>query len=168
MSNWVDEMIASYTAYRRNLSEMKKYLNPENTKDAEDERMINSMIRDMSESIEWLETGRDPKVMKGIHVDSIYHVQMMDNMDLIPDIMEQLEEESINERHLFMTKDEKIIMSEILNSLSLRERQCYFLHVGHKKSFGEIANELGISRSTVQTHITRAKSKVGNKIKDVS
>lgn len=165
MSNWVDEMIASYTTHRRSLSEMKRSLNPENLKDAEDEKMINSMIRDMSETIEWLETGRDPKVRKGVHVESIYHVTSYADVDLIPDIMEQLEEkDDINERELFMTKDEKIIMSEILNSLSLRERQCYFLHVGHGKSFGEIAKDLGISRSTVQTHITRAKSKIGDKV----
>lgn len=167
MSNWVDEMIVSYTEYRRELSRMKSNLNPENPKDAEDEKLINSMIRDMSEDIEWMETGRDPKVMKGIHVDSIYHVQSYGNMDLIPDIIEQLEDDDINDRHIFMTKDEKIIMGDIIKTLSARERQCYFLHVGHKKSFREIANELGISRSTVQTHITRAKNKVENKIKDV-
>ncbi len=166
MTNWVDDMLASYTEHRRELARMKRNLNPENPKDAEDEKMINSMIRDMSESIEWLETGRDPKVMKGVHVDSVYHVRSYENMDLIPDIAEQLEDDDINNRRLFMTKDEKMIMADILKSLSLRERQCYILHVGHKKSFGEIASELGISRSTVQTHITRAKSKVESKIKD--
>lgn len=164
MSGWVDEMIASYTEHRRELSRMKQYLNPENNKDAEDEKLINSMIRDMSESIEWLETGRDPKFRKGVHVDSIYQVQSYGNMDLIPDIMEQLEEDDINQRHIFMTKDEKIIMGDIIKTLSARERQCYFLHVGHKKSMGEIASELGISKSTVQTHITRAKSKVKSHI----
>ncbi len=167
MSNWVDEMIASYTEHRRQLSQMKRYLNPENPKDAEDEKMINSMIRDMSESIEWLETGRDPKVMKGIHVDSVYHVRSYENMDLIPDIAEQLEDDDINNRRLFMTKDEKMIMADILKSLSLRERQCYILHVGHKKSMGEIAIELGVTKSTVQTNITRARSKVKNRIKEV-
>ncbi len=164
MSNWVDEMIASYTDYRRELSQMKKDLNPENNDDAEAEKMINSMIRDMSESIEWMETGRDPKVQKGIHVDSIYHVKSYGDMDLIPDIIEQLEEESINERELFMTKDEKIIMGEIIQLLSARERQCYFLHVGHKKSMGEIAVELGVSKSTVQTNITRARNKMKSRV----
>lgn len=168
MDNWVDEMIASYTAHRRTLSEMKRNLNPENSKDAEDEKLINSMIRDMSETIDWLETGRDPKVRKGVHVNSIYHVQSYEDIDLIPDIIEQLEEDDINNRHLFMTKDEKIIMSEILNILSLRERQCYFLHVGHGKSLGEIATEIGVSKSTVQTHINRAKSKIKEKVKDAS
>lgn len=169
MSNWVDELIASYTAHRKTLSEMKRNLNPENLKDANDEKVINGMIRDMSETIEWLETGRDPVYQKGVHVNSIYHVTTYADMDLIPDIVEQLEEkDDINERHLFMTRDEKIIMSEIINSLSLRERQCYFLHVGHGKSLGEIATEIGVSKSTVQTHINRAKAKIKNKVNEAS
>ena len=90
MSNWVDELIASYTAHRKTLSEMKRNLNPENLKDANDEKVINGMIRDMSETIEWLETGRDPKVRKGVHVESIYHVTSYADVDLIPDIMDIL------------------------------------------------------------------------------
>ncbi|MEK4025800.1 sigma-70 family RNA polymerase sigma factor [Sporosarcina sp. FSL W7-1283] len=168
MTSWVGEMIVSYTENRRALAELKRGLNPENPKDAEDEAMINSMIRDMSESIDWLRTGKDPKVMKGIHVDSVYHVRSYENVDLIPDIERELREENdINKKHLFMTSEEKIIMSEILASFSERERICYLLHVGHKKSFAEIANELGISRSTVQTHITRAKNKVKQKSPEV-
>src|SRR5690606_14478724 len=102
------------------------------------------------------------------HIDAIYHVRSYGNMDLIPDIEEELRAENdINKRHVFMTKEEKIILSEILCSFSQRERICYLLHVGHNKSYGEIANELGISRSTVQTHITRAKAKVKQRMKEV-
>jgi positive control factor len=43
--------------------------------------------------------------------------------DLIPDITEQLDD--VNEKQLYMTKEEKIIMADILSSFSLRERQCY-------------------------------------------
>lgn len=165
MSNWVDEMIASYTAHRRNLSEMKRYLNPENPKDAEDEKVINSMIRDMSESIEWMETGRDPRVMKGIHVNSIYHVQQLGNMDMIPDIEAQLREENdINKRELYLTKEEKIILGDIFSSFSLRERQCYILHEGQKMSMSAIADELGVSKSAVQYYIRMAREKVSKRI----
>lgn len=170
MNNWVDEMIASYTAHRRTLSEMKRNLNPENSKDAEDEKLINSMIRDMSETIDWLETGRDPKVRKGVHVNSIYHVQQMDNMDLIPDIEAQLREENdINKKDLYLTKEEKIILGDIFSSFSLRERQCYILHEGQKMSMSAIADELGLKKRTVQQYIERAREKVRLRIeKDAS
>ena len=79
---------------------------------------------------------------------------------MIPDIAEQLEEGSINKKHLFMTREEKVILADILSSFSLRERQCYILHVGKKKSMSEIAYELGVSKSMVQQSIRRAKNKV--------
>lgn len=167
MSNWVDEMIASYTAHRRSLSGLKKDIKPENNMD---EKVINSMIRDMTEAIEWLETGRDPKVMKGIHVNSVYHVQLMDNMDMIPDIEAQLREENdINKRDLYLTKEEKIILGDIFSSFSLRERQCYILHEGQGMSMQSIGDELGLKKRTVQQYIERARVKVKSRIeKDAS
>lgn len=167
MGNWVDEMISSYTEHRRQLSRMKRHLNPETNKDAEDEKMINSMIRDMSEVIDWLESGHDPKVRKGIHVNSIYHVQMMDNMDLIPDIEEQLREENdINKKDLYLTKEEKIILGDIFSSFSLRESQCYILHEGQGVSMGRIAETLGLKKRTVQQYIERAREKVQFRIEE--
>lgn len=161
MSNWVDELIASYTAHRKTLSEKKRNLNPENLKDANDEKVINGMIRDMSETIEWLETGRDPVYQKGVHINSIYHVQQMDNMDLIPDIEAQLREENdINKKDLYLTKEEKIILGDIFSSFSLRERQCYILHEGQGMSMSKIADELGLKKRTVQQYIERARDKV--------
>lgn len=165
MSNWVDEMIASYTAHRRSLSEMKRNLNPGNSRDAEDEKVINGMIRDMSETINWLETGRNPVYQKGVHIISIYHVQQMDNMDLIPDIEAQLREENdINKKDLYLTKEEKRILGDIFSSFSLRERQCYILHEGQKMSMSAIADELGVSKSAVQYYIRMARKKVDERI----
>jgi positive control factor len=84
---------------------------------------------------------------------------------LIPDIAEQLDE--VNEHQLYMTKEEKIILADILSSFSLRERQCYILYTAQNLSWSEIAGELGISKSTVQTHITRARNKVQKRIENV-
>jgi positive control factor len=70
---------------------------------------------------------------------------------LIPDIAEKLKEEGdINKKHLFMTREEKVIMADILASFSLREQTCHILHEGQKMSMAKIAVELGISKGTVQ------------------
>ena len=168
MPSWDDALIHEYRQSRRELSKMRSKLDPDNPIDKPDIDLINSMIADMTESIEWLETGKDPKVFRGMHVNAIYHIRSYENVDLIPDIEKELREENdINKKHLFMTREEKVIMKEILSSFSNRERICYLLHVGHKKSFAEIANELGVSRSTVQTHITRAKNKVKQRFQEV-
>lgn len=81
-------------------------------------------------------------------------------MDTIPDITEQLEDNNVNKKHLFMTREEKVILADIFSSFSLRERQCYIFHVAEKKSMSEIAYELGVSKSMVQQSIRRAKNKV--------
>ena len=54
-------------------------------------------------------------------------------MDTIPDITEQLEDKDINEKHLFMTWEEKLILADIFSSFSLRETQCYIFHVAEKR-----------------------------------
>ena len=115
MPSWVDQLIHEYTQGSQDLSKMKKGVNPEVLADDKELKLIDSMIRSMSEVIQMMETGRNPKVMKGIHVDSIYHVQSYSNVDLIPDIEEQLREENaINKKHLFMTPEEKMTLVDIL------------------------------------------------------
>lgn len=156
--NWADRLIEEYTDNRRVLSRMKKNLNPELTSDEKDIKYINSMIGSMTETIEWLKTGKDPKVMKGIHVDAVYQVKSID-MDLMPDLAEQLKDD-INERHLYLSKEEKVLLKEIFSTFSEREKECYFLYEGHEKSMSWIAERLGLSKRTVQQYIERARMKV--------
>lgn len=158
MLNWADKLIGEYAENRQGLSKMKSKLNPEILDEERDILLINSMIRSMSESMEWLKTGKDPKVMKGIHVNSVYQVKSMD-MDLMPDIAEQLEE-SINERPLYLSREEKVLLGEIFLSLSEREKECYLLYEGHQKSMNDIAIILGLKKRTVQQYIERARVKV--------
>lgn len=49
---------------------------------------------------------------------------------------------------------------EMLQVLTEREKQCYLYHYIDRMTFSEIANELGISKSTVQNHIERARDKI--------
>lgn len=56
---------------------------------------------------------------------------------------------------------EKVIMSKAFEDLlSRREKQCFLMHTVGIKSWGNIAKEIGISKSSVQTHITRARKKI--------
>ena len=92
----------------------------------QDLTQINSMIESMNFSVEWLETGYQLGIFKGIDKKSIYQHQSFSNMDFIPGITEQLQEEEF--KQLYMTAEEKIILADIFAWLSLRERQCYILH----------------------------------------
>jgi RNA polymerase sigma-70 factor (ECF subfamily) len=119
------------------------------------------MIEGMAFAMEWMETGRQPGTYKGIDKKNIYQRQSFANMDFIPDITEQLEE---GPKQLFMTAEEKIILADIFASLSLRERQCYILHEGQKISMGKIAEELRLSKGSVQYYIQQARKKVKQRI----
>lgn len=73
------------------------------------------------------------------------------------DIFPELEEEK---REIPMELKRKLV--DILMELSDRERECYLMHMTKGFSFAQIANFLGVSRSSVQRYIERAKKKIKN------
>ncbi|MFJ7933696.1 sigma factor-like helix-turn-helix DNA-binding protein [Sporosarcina sp. NPDC096371] len=165
MLNWADELIQEYTGGRQELKKRADQIDRNNPIELQDLKQINSMIESMSFSLEWMTTGRQPGTYRGVDEKAVYQRRSYENIDLIPDIEMQLRDENdINKKHLFMTREEKVIMADILASFSLRERQCYILHVAQKRSMSDIANELGVSKSMVQQSIRRAKKKVDERM----
>ena len=129
-----------------------------NTKiDNEDRVLINSMIRSVNEIIKWLETGRNPYFEQGIDVNRIYDIVNLSNMDVLPDLEDYLTEER---EPLEIEKEHVLILRKIASSLSEREWECFVLHNAIGMSMSAIAEELDISKSTVQTHIKRAREKI--------
>jgi len=167
MLSWADKLIHEYTGGRQELRKRADQLDRDNPIDMNDLKQVNSMIESMTFSLDWMMTGKQPGTFKGVDEKAVYQRRSYENIDLIPDIAEQLEENDINKKHLFMTREEKFILADILASFSLRERQCYILHVAQGMSMGAIGTELGVSKSMVQQSIRRAKAKVkermGNK-----
>lgn len=164
MLGWADQLIQEYTVGRQELKRRADLLDRDNPIDMQDLKQFNSMIESMTFSIDWMTTGRQPGTFRGVDEKQVYQRRSYENIDLIPDIAEQLESEDINKKHLFMTREEKIILADILASFSLRERQCYLLHVAQGMSWSKIADELGISKSMVQQSINRARKKIKSRI----
>ncbi|PIC81045.1 RNA polymerase subunit sigma-70 [Sporosarcina sp. P18a] len=165
MLDWADQLIQEYTDGRQQLRKKADQLDRKNPLDMQDLKQFNSMIESMSYSLEWMETGRQPGTYRGAEESNVYQKRSYENMDWLPDLEAQLREENdINKKHLFMTREEKIILADILSSFSLRERQCYLLHKGQKKSMSDIAEGLGVSKSMVQQSIRRAKKKISDRI----
>lgn len=160
MLSWVDKLVPEYIEGRQEMKRRADQVDRSNPIEMNDLKQFNSMIDSMTYSLEWMTTGRQPNTYRGMDEKSVYQKRSYENIDLIPDIAEQLEENDINKKHLFMSREEKVILADILSSFSLRERQCYILHIGQKKSMSEIAYELGVSKSMVQQSIRRAKNKV--------
>ncbi|ATP42444.1 RNA polymerase subunit sigma-70 [Solibacillus sp. R5-41] len=159
MNNWADELIKEYTDGCKELKRMKDSLENSNINDA---KQINSMIESMSFSVEWLKTGIQPRTYRSINKKSIYHRQFFESLDVIPDIIDQLE--CINEKRFYLTSEEKKVLADIFVSLSIRERQCFVMYVAEGKSMGNIAEEMQLSKRTVQQYIERARKKVLEKV----
>lgn len=150
------KLLLEYKQSRRDLYKMLHSLG-NSDHDNNDRQLINSMINSVSKIIDWLETGRNPYFQQGVDVRNAYDMSYMPNMDLLPDLQGELRKE----REPLQVTDEHIeIFKKVISTLSDREWECFLMHEGLNKSMGSIANELGISKATVQTHIKRARNKI--------
>lgn len=161
MLNWADELIQEYTVGQLELTKRAERMDRKNPSDKDDLSQINSMIESMEFSIEWMATGRQPGTYRGAEKRAVYQKQYIESMDIIPDITEQLEEDH---KHLYISKEEKMILADIFASMSHRERQCYVLYEGQGMSMGKIADEIGLKKRTVQQYIDRARLKVEERV----
>lgn len=177
MTNWADELIPEYKEGRKGLIDMGRALKLYNDRIAgdkewdeldvdsraliemneQDKKQINSMVSDMSFSIDWMKKGRRPGNLRGVDRRSAYQRRALIDMDLMPslDIQPQVKE---------ISEEMKEILVNVLVDLSHRERQCYLLHMSQGWSLSEIAKELKVARGTVQQYVDRAKDKITLKV----
>ena len=111
MLSWADKLIHEYTGGRQELRKRADKLDRDNPIDMNDLKQVNSMIESMTFSLEWITTGRQPGTFRGVDEKAVYQRRSYENIDLIPDIAEQLEENDINKKHLFMSREERVIFS---------------------------------------------------------
>ncbi|GGB26728.1 positive control factor [Lentibacillus populi] len=154
MNNWADKLIIEYGEGRKDLQRMNNKLG-ESDIDKLDKSKVNSMIDDMSFSIDWMETGRQPGLYRGVDKRNAYRSKQYDEIEIIPDIAEQLEREP-----LYMGQDQRQELLKLFRNFSDRERQCYIMYEAEQLSMSKIALKLGLSKATVQSYINRARKKV--------
>lgn len=152
-------MITLLNQYKYNRAGLKKMIRNlgECEKDVEDKAIINSMVRDMSFIIDWIEKGSNPEELRGINIKSAYHIKYLPSMEILPDITEELTKER---EPLKLTNEQRHIIFKLFNEWTDRERDCFILHVSDNKSMSEVAEVLNISKASVQVYIKRAKQKI--------
>jgi len=123
-------------------------------------QIISEMIGDVEFVIEWLETGRRPGNKRGVERLAAY--QREKPMD--PIRMQAFVARSTAGSPANLTEWERQQIEDALCELSERERECYVLAHGECFSFEDIANLLGISKSSVATHIKRAEAKISERV----
>ncbi|WP_409177729.1 sigma factor-like helix-turn-helix DNA-binding protein [Brevibacillus fortis] len=121
-------------------------------------QLIGEMRGEVDWIIEWLETGRRPGNKRGIERRADYEREKL--MD--PLRRQAFVSRSTTGSPANLTEWQHEQIEEALCVLSDRERECYVLAYGQCFSHSEIAGMLGISKSSVDTHIKRAQQKYQN------
>jgi positive control factor len=111
-------------------------------------QLLSEMIGDVEYVIEWLETGRCPGNRRGIERRAAYQRERL--MDTVR--MQAFVARSTAGSPANLTEWERQQNEDALCVLSDRERECYVLTYGECFSHAEIANLLGITKISVDTH----------------
>jgi RNA polymerase sigma factor (sigma-70 family) len=153
LKTWVDQLVREYSRGKKQLEKYKDTLDSSNPEQKEECEVVSGMISEMRFSIEWMRSGRRPGTIRGVDIHDAYRVSSLRDMDLFPTLDLQTDQPSLSNQ-------EKKKIVDILLQLSTRERECYLLHRAHGLSIRQIADELGISKRSVQTHVKRADNKI--------
>ncbi|MBX6333728.1 sigma-70 family RNA polymerase sigma factor [Candidatus Saccharibacteria bacterium] len=154
---WIDELIEQYTIGKKQLEEYRETLNLDIPQDSEDYRIVGEMISDMQYALDWMKRGRKPENRREIGKKSIYQRRVLMDMDLLPSF-------DLRPSQTYLTDDQREKLIDVLVSFSGRERQCYLLHFAQGLSLQEIADQLGLSKRTVQQYVDRAREKIKSKV----
>src|SRR5690625_7940863 len=106
------DLLEQYKEARKGLIKMIEQLG-NSEREKEDKKMLNSMKRDVEYIIKWLKLGYDPENPAGVNVEDAYNIERHENMDVFPDITEQLREEREKLREI--TRDERNTILKIFN-----------------------------------------------------
>lgn len=158
MSIWTDRRLREYAKGKKVLIAYRKTLDREDLAEKQEASIVAGMISDLQYGMDRMR-GKQPESRRGVQASDAYRYAELRDMDLIPAL-----DLSIDEPEHTISDEQKKRLIQILLKLSDRERQCYLLHTAQGMSYAEIGKELDIKKATVQTHIKRAQSKVGQAI----
>jgi positive control factor len=120
-------------------------------------KLINSMIRDVQESLDWIRTGRDPRSYNG--VDKAYCSTW--TPELLATCSEGMYDEYQNNvEKIILTRVQEEKLEDALCVLTANEKNVFMLHVIEGYSFQKIAELLGISKGSIQSYYKRSIDKI--------
>lgn len=151
MNDWISE-------YKQSLKQVRQAIRKIERKDAPTEEdqvqmsLLRGMERDLLWSIEWMETGREPK--KQQKIERLSKKQREKIMD--PYLLDQ----SVVGWELPTYRTQNIDIKKIMGILSPREQEIFIMNRVQLISYQEIAQLLGIKKTTVANKIERSKKKI--------
>lgn len=146
MRTWVEELIEQYTFGVRDLERYRKSLDRTDLYEAEDAKTVSGMLSDMRYALDWMRRGRRPGSRRGAERRDIYRRR---------ELLASVEP---------LTEDERRRLIDCVAVMTERELTCWLLHMAHGLTQNEIADRLGVSRTSVQQFIIRARDKIQQRI----
>ena len=122
-----------------------------------DSLLKKGIITDLNIQINWIHTGRGPG-KRGAERRGCYDDEEDKTVD--PIHIQAFAHPTNSRSSSTLTKYQMDQIEDALSTLTPPERQCYVMSVGDCLPWSDIANHLGISKSSVQTNIKRAKKKI--------
>lgn len=150
---WVERLIVQYTVGKKELEGYRETLDTNNPDYEKNNEIIGGMISDMQYALDWMRIGRRPGARRGIDRQSIYQRTVLLDSEIFP----SLQVEAIPGE---LTEEEKRRVTDVLCTLSYRERHCFILNVSYGLSYNEIAGEMKLTKASVQHYVNRAKKKI--------
>lgn len=148
-------LIKEYQKSLRELNKMKKKLQSKKDKTEKDEvdvGLIGSMINDLQFAIQWLQTGRNPDMRRGVDKTGVYLTD--------PRVLDSLlvEQQTVTGREL--SREYQEMIEDAMCTLTEREKDVFMLIKVEGITFEYAAELLGVKKSTVQKHLERAMKKI--------
>jgi positive control factor len=150
-------------SYNESLSKAKYML--KNASD-QDKSLLNGMIRDLQYAIEWMEKGRQPGNKRGVERLAAYQRERPFDPLLMQRFFRSQDESYAwddAEIESVISSAEQEMIEDALSVLTEKEKEVYLMSRGHCLSYGQIANYLCISSSSVQTMIERSEKKIAKR-----
>ncbi len=151
------DLLKSYRETRAIITDAKLKADPE---DEETTKTLGSMLSDVQYAIDWLNRGHAPASRRGIHRRSRKQREIL----IEPLRMQSYANPAACGSPTTITDSERQRIDEAMYMLTERERECYIMKFGRCFTENEIAGLLGLSRTTVQTHIQRAEAKISESL----
>ena len=144
--NLITELITQYSAGIRHLDRYRRSLDRADPNQDDEARTVSGMLSDMRYALDWMRRGRRPGSRRGAERRDIYRRR---------ELLASAEP---------MTDDERRKLLDCVAVMTERELTCWLLHMAHGLTQSEIADRLGVTRTSVQQFIIRARDKIQQRI----
>jgi len=143
--------------YKKTIKQLK--IGRESARDEAEKKTMSEMISSTQFSLDWLKNGFHPENRRGIHRRSMAQRTIPIN----PLYMQSFASPGSCGSYTTLSDYERFQIEDALSELSEQERQVFTLHRGLGFSLRQIALEMDLTKSSVQTCLERAEEKINRK-----